>query len=206
MATETKTFYPQTHTGSTFTSISDPTNPVGKGSANTTSASLVIGRLVTEAVIYWPFDLSAVPDKATIDSVVCNAKCRVSSTYHLKSTYLQLFSGTTEKGSRTEANSTSDSVYTLTVGTWTRDELSNCRLRIYSMHNYNAPKATVYFYGADLTVTYTYKNEKFMLKLSGAYNDVASTFKKVSGIWVEQTDLANVIEDGVRYKNGGEVV
>lgn len=74
------------------------------------------------------------------------------------------------------------------------------------MHNYNAPKATVYFYGADLTVTYTYKNEKFMLKLSGAYNDVASTFKKVSGIWVEQTDLANVIEDGVRYKNGGEVV
>ena len=45
-----------------------------------------------------------------------------------------------------------------------------------------------------------------MLKLSGAYNDVARTFKKVSGIWVEQTDLANVSEDGVRYQNGGEYV
>ena len=44
-----------------------------------------------------------------------------------------------------------------------------------------------------------------MLKLDGAYNDVARTFKKVSGIWVEQTDLANVIEDGVRYQNGGEI-
>ena len=64
----------------------------------------------------------------------------------------------------------------------------------------------LYFYGADLTVTYTYKNEKFMLKLDGKYNDVARVFKKVSGVWIEQTDLANVIEDGVRYQNGGEYV
>ena len=205
MATETTTFYPQTHTGSTFNSISNPTNPVGKGSANTTSASLVIDRMYTEAVIYWPFDLSAVPDKATIDSVVCNAKCRVSSTNHLKSTYLQLFSGTTEKGSRTSANSTSDSVYTLTVGTWTRDELSNCRLRIYSIHNYNAPKATVYFYGADLTVIYTYNSEKFMLKTGGTWCDVSRVFKKVSGIWVEQESLEGVVDTSKKLVNGGEI-
>lgn len=62
------------------------------------------------------------------------------------------------------------------------------------------------FYGADLTVTYTYQSEKFMLKLGGKYNDIARIFKKVSGIWVEQTELENVIEDGVRYKNGGEHV
>lgn len=63
----------------------------------------------------------------------------------------------------------------------------------------------LYFYGADLTVTYTYQSEKFMLKLGGAWHDVARVFKKVNGIWVEQTELANVIEDGVRYKNGGEI-
>lgn len=45
-----------------------------------------------------------------------------------------------------------------------------------------------------------------MLKIGGAWHDVARVFKKVSGIWVEQTDLANVIEDGVRYQNGGEYV
>lgn len=205
MATETKTFYPQTHAGSTFTSISDPTNPVGKGSANTTSASLVIDRLGTEAIIYWPFDLSAVPDKATIDSVVCKAKCKVSSTYHLKSTYLQLFSGTTEKGSGTKVDSTSDHVYTLTVGTWTRDELSNCGLRIYSIHKYNAPKATVYFYGADLTVTYTYNSEKFMLKTGGTWCDVSRVFKKVSGIWVEQESLEGVVDTSKKLVNGGEI-
>lgn len=57
--------------------------------------------------------------------------------------------------------------------------------------------------GADLTVTYTYQSEKFMLKLGGAWHDAARVFKKVNGIWVEQTELANVIEDGVRYQNGG---
>lgn len=45
-----------------------------------------------------------------------------------------------------------------------------------------------------------------MLKLGGAWHDIARVFKKVSGIWVEQEELANVIEDGVRYKNGGEYV
>lgn len=205
MATETKTFYPQTHTGSTFTSISNPTNPVGKGSANTTSASLVIGSESRVAVIYWPFDLSAVPDKATIDSVVCNAKCSVSSIKYLNSNYLQLFSGTTEKGSRTDANSTSASVYTLTVGTWTRDELSNCRLRISSSHKYDAPKSTVYFYGADLTVTYTYNSEKFMLKTGGTWCDVSRVFKKVSGIWVEQESLEGVVDTSKKLVNGGEI-
>ena len=205
MATETKTFYPQTHTGSTFTSISNPTNPVGKGSANTTSASLVIGSESRGAVIYWPFDLSAVPDKATIDSVVCNAKCSVSSTYYLNSNYLQLFSGTTEKGSRTDANSTIDSVYTLTVGTWTRDELSNCRLRISSSHKYGASKATVYFYGADLTVTYTYNSEKFMLKTGGTWCDVSRVFKNVNGIWVEQESLDGVVDTSKKLVNGGEI-
>lgn len=62
------------------------------------------------------------------------------------------------------------------------------------------------FYGADLTVTYTYNAEKFMLKLSGAYNDIARTFKRVKGIWVEQTELSSVVEDGVRYQNGGEII
>lgn len=60
--------------------------------------------------------------------------------------------------------------------------------------------------GAQLTVTYTYQSEKFMMKLGGAWEGAARVFKKVSGIWVEQTELANVVEDGVRYKNGGEYV
>lgn len=43
-----------------------------------------------------------------------------------------------------------------------------------------------------------------MLKLGGAWHDIARVFKKVSGIWVEQTELANVVDQTKRLVNGGE--
>ena len=193
-----------------FASISNETSPVGKGANNTTYAQIALKTGTNkETWVYWPFDLSAIPSNATIDSVSCSAKATVSTTNssHIKSRTIQLYSGTTSKGSATDLTNL-DTAHNLDCGTWTRAELQDCRLRMYARRSTLAASTDRYlhFYGADLTVTYTYKNEKFMLKLSGAYNDVARTFKKVSGIWVEQTELANVIEDGVRYQNGGEYV
>lgn len=211
MATETKTFYPGAYDSgaSSVQSVTNATNPVGKGSTNTTYATinLVTGYRAT-TTIYWPFDLSAIPSGAEIDSVSCKVKASVSSTSGVSSASVQLYSGSTSKGSSTSILSTSTSAKTLSVGTWTRSELQNCRLCLKAQRGTSSTSTTrsLLFYGADLTVTYTHQSEKFMLKLSGAYNDVARTFKKVSGIWVEQTDLANVIEDGVRYQNGGEYV
>ena len=193
-----------------FASINNETNPVGKGANNTTYAKITLKTGTSaETWVYWPFDLSAIPSNATIDSVSCSAKADVSIGIgsNITSRTIQLYSGTTGKGSATKLT-TSETAHNLDCGTWTRAELQDCRLRTYARRGEStvSTNSYLYFYGADLTVTYTYKNEKFMLKLSGAYNDVARTFKKVSGIWVEQTELANVIEDGVRYQNGGEYV
>ena len=209
MATETKTFYPGAYDSgaSSVQSVTNATNPVGKGSTNTTYATinLVTGSRAT-TTIYWPFDLSAIPSGAEIDSVSCKVKASVSSTIGVNSASVQLYSGSTSKGSSTDILSTSTSAKTLSVGTWTRSELQNCRLCLKAKRSTSGTSTTrsLLFYGADLTVTYTYKNEKFMLKLGGAYNDVARVFKKVNGIWVEQTDLASVVPDNVRYQNGGE--
>lgn len=202
MATETKTFYPGAYKAdsSDYYGMKNATNPVGKGSANTTYASFE-NRPYRSGIVYWPFDTSIIPAEATIDSVACMAKGSCNSSTKGS---MQLYSGTVAKGSA-NSTKTSAAVYNLSCGTWTRAELDNIRL-LTKITNTNSGSSIFYFYGADLTVTYTYQSEKFMLKLSGAYNDVARTFKKVSGIWVEQTDLANVIEDGVRYKNGGEYV
>ena len=202
MATETKTFYPGAYKAdsSDYHSMKNATNPVGKGSANTTYASFE-NRPYQSGIVYWPFDTSIIPAEATIDSVACMAKGSCNSSTKGS---MQLYSGTVAKGSATSTK-TSAAAYSLSCGTWTRAELDNIRL-LTKITNTNSGSSIFYFYGADLTVAYTYKNEKFMLKLSGAYNDVARTFKKVSGIWVEQTDLANVIEDGVRYQNGGEII
>ena len=211
MATETKTLYPGAYDSgaSSVQSVTNATNPVGKGSTNTTYATinLVTGSRAT-TTIYWPFDLSAIPSGAEIDSVSCKVKASVSSTSGVSSASVQLYSGSTSKGSSTSILSTSTSAKTLSVGTWTRSELQNCRLCLKAQRGTSSTSTTrsLLFYGADLTVTYTYKNEKFMLKLGGAYNDVARVFKKVNGIWVEQTDLASVVPDNVRYQNGGEYV
>lgn len=211
MATETKTFYPGAYDSgaSSVQSVANATNPVGKGSTNTTYATinLVTGSRAT-TTIYWPFDLSAIPSGAEIDSVSCKMKASVSSTSGVSSASVQLYSGSTSKGSSTSILSTSTSAETLSVGTWTRSELQNCRLCLKAQRGTSgtSTKRSLLFYGADLTVTYTHQSEKFMLKLGGSWDGASRVFKKVNGIWVEQTDLANVIEDVVRYQNGGEYV
>ena len=203
MATETKTFYPQAHDTSDYkyqgNGLSGESNPVGKGTDNTTYASIYAYNMT--AYVYWPFDVSAIPDDAKIDSVVCKAKMKVSATNNFTGK-LRLYSGTTAKGSEKTFTSTTATIYTLTPGTWSRAELDSIRLRTAIT---TSTGRYLYFYGADLTVTYTYQSEQFMLKVGGSWEGASRVFKKVNGIWVEQTDLANVIEDGVRYQNGGEI-
>ena len=159
--------------------------------------------------MYWYFDLSDIPANAVIDSVVCKFKAYVGNDYYTTSAdaTLVLSEGDVEKSSVVSFKKSQIAVYTISDGQFTRQELDQLELRLrYVSTTSQSSRRTFYFYGADLTVTYTCQSEKFMLKLGGAYNDVARVFKKVNGIWVEQEELANVIEDGVRYQNGGEYV
>lgn len=180
---------------------------MGKGTSNTSYASFT-GRSGSTYYATWTFDVSAIPENATIDSVSCEAKVGVATTSNANAgkPTIQLYSADAAKGEAVVGgNSKTGEVVTLTTGrAWTRDELALCSIRI-SRYIVTSSDRSVRFYGADLTVVYTYQSEKFMLKLGGAWHDIARVFKKVNGIWVEQTELANVIEDGVRYKNGGEI-
>lgn len=205
MATETKTFYPGGHEGfnsGDHKSISNPMNPVGKGTDNNTYA--YISAFWTTAYAYWPFDVSIIPDNATIDSVECKAKVSLSDDSLCRGE-IQLFSGDIAKGKAASIEGTRPHVYELFKETWTRSELNSVRLKT-SIESTKANNRSIRIYGADLTVTYTYQSEKFMLKLGSAWHDIARVFKKVNGIWVEQTELSSVVDDGVRYQNGGEYV
>lgn len=210
MATETKTFYPRAYdkNASSVQKVTNATNPVGKGSTNTKYATidLVTGSSAT-TTIYWPFDLSAIPSGVEINSVSCKVKAAFSNTSGLSSATAQLYSDSTAKGSSTSILSTNASAKTLSVGTWTRSELQNCRLCLKAQRNASNTTGTrpILFYGADLTVTYTYQSEKFMLKLGGVYNDVARVFKKVNGIWIEVDDLSTAVDTSKKLVNGGEI-
>lgn len=202
--TKTKTFYPGEHEGFTSgndKSISDPMNPVGKGTNNNTYAN--ISAFWTTAYAYWPFDVSIIPDNATIDSVECKAKVSLSND-SLCHGEIQLFSGDIAKGIAASITDTRPRVYKLSIETWTRSELNSVRLKT-SIKSTKANRRSILIYGADLTVTYTYQSQKFMLKTGGAWADVARVFKNVSGIWVEQESLEGVVDTSKKLVNGGEI-
>ena len=123
--------------------------------------------MVSYGYISYGFDVSAIPEGSVIDSVTCKAKAKRMSSG--TTGILQLYSGTTAKGSATTFTDSSMATYTLNAGTWSWDEIQKIRLRITASSTQQYKY--IYFYGADLTVTYTYQNEKFMLRLTPSAGD-----------------------------------
>lgn len=198
-------------TSTSWASTSGLNNPVGKGTSNTSSyaqINLKTGN-AAETYVYWTFDTSSIPANATIKSVSCSARLLINNTTssRIPTRTVRLYSGSVAMGSATNITSTASTVYTLTVGSWTREQLNSVRLRLYAQRGSSNATTSYYFrfYGADLTVVYeTAAGDKFMVRLSGRYQAAKRVLKKVSGHWVEQSNLREVVEDGVRYVNGGE--
>ena len=112
-----------------------------------------------ETYIYWTIDTSSIPSNATIDSVSCMAKLYITN---LNSSYVQsagakMCSGTTEKTDSVLVSTTA-ARRTFTMGTWTRAELNDIRLKLYAKRSTSNTSSAYYLrlYGLDLTITYTY--------------------------------------------------
>lgn len=183
------------------------TNPVGKGSTSTSAARINLKTgSSAETWVYYKFDFSAIPEGSTINSVACRAKCMISTTTsnRVKTRTIQLYSGNTAKGNAyTLANSTT--AFNITAGTWTRDELQSCRLKLYAQRGSSSTTTTYYigFYGADITVQYTVPSgEQFMVRIDGSWKEVVGIYKKVNGVWVEQThdQAKDQIKAGARIR------
>ena len=138
-------------------SIQNQTNPVGKSSSNTTYATLTTSTTGgATSYAFWKFDCSSIPSGAIIESVSCVAKCYVSSTTRISTRSVQLYYGTnTAKGSSVSFNNSTTATQTLDCGTWTRAELDDINIRVAGTRGTSTRSATIQFYGADLTVTYT---------------------------------------------------
>lgn len=140
-------------------SLSNPTNAYNP-SSNTTYASVGLTRgNAAITTIYWTFDTSSIPSNATINSVTCLAKVVLTTTNsnYVATKRVQLSSGVTEKGDSFSPTG-SATVNTLSGGTWTRSEVNDVRLHLYGVRG-SSRTTTSYlfrFYGADLTIAYTY--------------------------------------------------
>ena len=113
----------------------------------------------TTGYLYFTFDTSDIPSSATITGISGKARVRVSNTSRVTNTVCQLYSGTTAKGSNVTFSSTSTSnVVTLSPGnasTWSGADLNDLRLRIGGTGSSSGSTKAIYFYGADITITYT---------------------------------------------------
>ena len=184
------------------------TNPT-RGHADSTSTDYASMNLTrgqsAQSYMYWEFSLPAIPTNATIDSITCNYKARVSSssTNYIAQATIQLYSGTTAKGSSKSIRTTSTSASSLSsdqIGTWTPAEINaGMRLRTWAQRGGSRTTSNyyIYFYGADIEIEYTEASgDKVFIKSNGSWVEVAKAYKKVNGAWVEQTDLSTLFSEG----------
>lgn len=175
MGTKTATLYPASYdtTRTKYASVNSSyplSNPIGKPSSNTTYAQwdLTTGSSA-ESYVYYKFDCSEIPADATIDGISCSAKAYVNQTNssRIATRNIQLYANTTAKGSASTI-STSTTALNMTCGTWTRSELNNCYIRIYVKRGTSNTTTTYYarFYGATLTITYTYQDVTYTVTSS----------------------------------------
>lgn len=142
---------------------SDFANAVGKYADNTDSYAewtMINGNAAFTSVL-WTFDLSSIPDNASINKVTCTARCYNSNShsYYAGNTKVSLLSGDTSKAASegTKAFGTTPTEVTLSSTDYTRAELDSFRLKIQSTRGLLGTSNTYYtrLYGATLTVDYT---------------------------------------------------
>ena len=176
---DTLEIVPSGYTGSSNMTTSS-SYPISNGYDGVNSSDYARFTLSTSTSghIYYTFDTSAIPTNATINSVECSVRARVSNTQRVTNTSAQLYSGTTAKGSSSSFASTSSThTFDLTTGTWTRSELNNLRLYIGGTGSSSTSSKYIYFYGADISITYSLDTIAYEVTLTS----------NVSGITVEPT-------------------
>jgi hypothetical protein len=177
------------------------------GTDSTTYARMPIGQRVQNHMIY-AFDTPSIPSDATISSVSCVVKASTSTSGNITTKTVQLYSGSSAKGSPSTIPTTTGGTVTLTPGTWTRQELEEVQIRFDGYYSGSSSTYYIDFYGADLTIYYTVEGNDYTYTISNISADHSVVvidvsplyykngsnwsrykfaYKKVNGAWVMQT-------------------
>ncbi len=159
-----------------------------------------------ETYVYLKFDLSKIPNDATIKTVTAKAKGYVNTTNSSRVTtrQMQLATGTTLKGSAlTLSNSTSEQTFS-NVGTWTVTELHDARIRYYVKRGTSNTSSTyqMRMYGATITVTYEWQETTYTITVnnSSSATVTANPDEVISG---ETSTIKSDTINGITVKDNG---
>lgn len=154
------------------------------------------------------FDMSKIPTDAKVNSISCKIKARISnSSPYVLTGVAQLYYGATAMGGEVELGTRAVAQTFNDLGYWDRDRLDQLTLLITCTRGVmgGSNNQTLRFYGADLTVDYTGGGSSgpvLSTKVNGSWVNVSKVYKKVNGIWAEQSDIANLFSTDTNYVKG----
>lgn len=229
-SSDTETLVPSSNNNSNFT-LSNIENAYDDAdSADYAQLQLSAGG--TTGTLYLNFPSFSLPSGATIQSVACRATLQYnrngSSSGFTAS--CQMYSGSTAKGSATSVVSAggtdvAKTTFNLSVGSWTASELANARFYLTATNSASGTARYLYVYGVSLEITYSIDGIIYIYTLTNvtadhtivvsasasqpklwfkdpSWTQAIKAWKKVSGTWVEQTDLTTIFQSGVNYRKG----
>lgn len=178
--------YPQDFTSSNMNSTSHLSDCIGVSAEDGSSTQNVYssGSSATGTADY-TFDLSSIPGDATIKSVALQVKAHEENASRSTCT-IRCYAGSTAKGSLTTVDGTSNKIYTVSCGDWTREELDSFVMRL-SLGYYGGLIA-----GATLTVEYE-ASSQWAVQFSGDANgwkiSGSNIYKKTNGAWALASEV-----------------
>lgn len=175
------TFIPSGYTGQTNLTVPTgnyvPAN--GYHDHTYTNSNQYYARWITQknttGYVYYTFSISGIPSNATITSVSCIAKIYISG--NIENTNIQLYTGTTAKGSLSTFDTTTNT-NTVTINggnSWTISEVNDIRLRFGGDRTNKGSTAYIYFAGATLTINYTIPGTEYEISFSNTSENVTSS-------------------------------
>ena len=155
------------------------------------------------------FDFSSIPEGVTIQSVTVKAYGHAESTTYTSGSRMaeiQLYSGSSTKGSAQHYTSTSNSIMTLSdPGTWTRDELQNAILR-FTVANYGGLVLgitwTVVYEASGYIYTISNVQAAHTILVVSSGGPSYTIYVKDNGTWKQGTVY---VKDGGTWKEASEL-
>ena len=155
------------------------------------------------------FNISDIPSNAVVSSFTVKLRGRGSGVYN---SAMYLCHGTTTIANATATqipNSSSAATRTFANGALTWSDIvgygSTFGIRINCRRNAKNTQSYYYLYGAEIDVTYEEPappTETLFFKDGPSWIAASKAYKKVNGVWVEQSDLTTVFDGSATYVKG----
>lgn len=194
----------------TFTTNSSyPLSNSFTDTSSNTHARLTLSAVNKECGIGYLFNFNSIPSNATITKIEVNFKGRCDAITNITYAYIEAYVGDTSitPNSTSIRSTTTNNIFHLTFSRVpTRAELNNFSLYIGAQKNSSTARYLM-IYGIEVVVTWTEPTTPtdpngLYVKKNNVWTQVQTVYKKVNGVWVEQTNLSNTFNELSNYIKG----